>query len=104
MSLFLKNGSVLLIVNLGGGPFTVTVDKQMGFFNDNQWHRVSMNRTLTQVSILCNDISREPLQLYIFYKRIYRDIDIILVFFLYFRMLVPSLSSVNVLHCAAPGI
>ena len=52
MSLFLKNGSVLLIVNLGGGPFTVTVDKQQGFFNDNQWHKVSMNRTLTQVSII----------------------------------------------------
>ena len=52
MSLFLKNGSVLLIVNLGGGPFTVTVENRRGYFNDNQWHTLSMNRTLTQVSIV----------------------------------------------------
>nr|CAB3264446.1 neurexin-3-like [Phallusia mammillata] len=48
VSLSLANGIVQVALNLGAGAYTIDVEKPNSVFNDDKWHRVQVNRSLSE--------------------------------------------------------
>lgn len=49
VTLSIKDGSVMLVANLGAGAFSVMLEPVLGTFSDNQWHNVKVIRKLHRV-------------------------------------------------------
>lgn len=50
MNLVMKNGAIILVVNLGSGEYEVILKPIDGKFNDNKWHSIRVIRELERVS------------------------------------------------------
>lgn len=46
----LREGGLLVTLDMGGDPLKVTVNPENVVFNDNQWHTVTVHRTVKEVS------------------------------------------------------
>lgn len=47
----LREGGVLVTLDMGGDPLKVTVRPNSVRFDDNQWHTVTVHRTVKEVSV-----------------------------------------------------
>lgn len=45
----LREGGLLVTLDMGGDPLKVTVNPENVVFNDNQWHTVTVHRTVKEV-------------------------------------------------------
>lgn len=61
MNIALREGGVLVTLDMGGDPLKVTVRPDNARFDDNEWHSVSVHRTVKEVSDAMTSFTRHSL-------------------------------------------